>query len=147
MPRPLRRSVPRRSHVISRGETSSSSATPRLLSDAEKHELILAHTEHHRTRPESWGLGYAVGLVASCLVVALGWFATLNVNLRSGLSTAPDPAWVTVQDRLRGLKQDWQKQKPANTEEINKLRTQYEAAKKQATTESTTHTTTTNPER
>ncbi len=50
----------------------------RLISHEEKHELIRAHAATRRQRPQGYGLGYYIGVAASCLVVATGWLLTMN---------------------------------------------------------------------
>ncbi len=137
MPRIIRRAPPRRTKAAPRALTPDAQTTPRLISDAEKRELILAHAEHHRTRPQKWGVGYAVGLVASCLVVAVGWFMTLETNLRNGWPTSSDPSWTIVKDRLDDMKKDARERTRQETESIQRLREQYQKAKQQAVSATT----------
>ena len=140
----IRRSPPRRAKTLSLRETSGD-GTPRLLSAEEKHELILAHAEHHRSRSQPWGAGYAVALVASCLVVALGWFTTLDTNLRSGISHEPRTPWTGAKNHLQEMKQDWQSRARAGTESVQQIRQQYASARRAAQTSSVTSSTPIHP--
>lgn len=138
MTRPIRRAPPRRAKSAPRLLVLEADATPRILSDEEKRGLILAHAKHHRSRPQKWGLGYAVGLVASCLVVAFGWFLTLDTNLHNGWSTSPDPSWTVVKDRLHEMKDDARARTSQEVRAIQQLQGQYKTIKQQAASATST---------
>ncbi len=90
-----KRLPPRRS----KRTTSDHAEEPRVLSSEEKRELILAHAEA-RTPTSSWGFGYVVGIAASCLVVVSGWWWTLGTNLRTDISSSPNPKTQELQATL-----------------------------------------------
>lgn len=101
-----RRTPPKRTHVQHAAEESS----PVILSHEEKHELIRAHADARRARPEKMGLGYYIAVAASCLVVVSGWIYTLDRGLWTPPSK-PDPTVQQLEDNVERLKVQWEKAK------------------------------------
>ncbi|MSR85311.1 hypothetical protein EXS71_02655 [Candidatus Uhrbacteria bacterium] len=74
-----------------------------LYSAHEKHKLIMAHANARGERPD-WGLGYYIGIAASCLVVVTGWWLTLGTNLRTHVPTQ-DPSVQRLQKDIKDLRE------------------------------------------
>lgn len=76
----------------------------RILSEEEKHQMILAHAAKHSAHPQGWGIGYSIAIMASCLVVVSGWWLTLDSNVRRSLPTTSDQTWNEVKTGVEELK-------------------------------------------
>ncbi len=127
-------SVPRRPssrHVHTQTAASMNADEPRMISSDEKRELILAHAEARSRRPtQNWGMGYYIGIAASCLVVATGWWLTIGTSLRVRLPTEPDQAAQILKEQTDKLKEEWQK-KPSSeswSDAMNVVKQQYKDA-------------------
>src|SRR5574337_1583466 len=105
MPRATRRAPPaqRRPKATRQASVTTEDLRdePRMMSEDEKRELILAHAAARANEKGPWGPGYFVAVVASCLVVATGWWMTLNANVR----TVPWPQDPLVQGVSQSAKQ------------------------------------------
>jgi hypothetical protein len=71
-----------------------------MLNGEEKRELILAHAAAREQEPREWGLGYAVGLFATLLIVVTGWAYTFRQNIRARATPGPDPLIQGTRERV-----------------------------------------------
>lgn len=80
----------------------------RMLSADEKRGLILAHhaARKEHAHPRGWGMGYYIGIAASCLVIITGWWMTLGTNLRTGLKPESDEATQILQENMTDFQQN-----------------------------------------
>jgi hypothetical protein len=87
-------------------EVHQESDAVRMMS-SNKRELILAHhaARQKNPHPRGWGVGYYVGIAASCLVIITGWWMTVGTNLRHGLSTEPDEAAQIIQTNIEKFRE------------------------------------------
>ncbi|MBM3204819.1 hypothetical protein FJZ48_02460 [Candidatus Uhrbacteria bacterium] len=104
--------------------------TPRVMSSEEKAALIHAHhaARQRHAHPRGWGLGYYVGITASCLVIITGWWMTVGTNLRQSLSDQPDEAAQILQTNLKKFREGF----PAKNIETGKqqIKANVDAMKK-----------------
>lgn len=90
------------------------------MSSEEKYELIRAHAEARKARPNRLGLGYYIAIAASCLVVASGWLYTLDRGLWIP-PREPDPALQELQDTTAELKRQWEEARREAKEAISTI--------------------------
>lgn len=83
---------------------------PRILSEEEKHELILAHAQARKNEPREFGLGYYIAVAASCLVVMTGWWLTLGTTISSGVPQQSDPAVEALKEATEQLQASFETQ-------------------------------------
>ena len=102
-----------------------------MLNDEEKRELILAHAAARAHEPREWGIGYAVGLLATILIVVTGWVLTFERNLRVQLPTTQDSLVSGTKERVETILQNAPTPKQV-TDSVEAQRRAYEAAIKAA---------------
>jgi hypothetical protein len=136
MPKTTRRTAPRRSkkprpEPVLHEEVTWNLEEPHVLTEEEKRELILAHVAARAEEPRQWGIGYAIGLVASCLVVAVGWLMTFSSNMRASLTPEPEPLLEATREPL----QKFQEELPSLPDfgrPIEELKRQFEEERRRA---------------
>lgn len=118
----------------------SQDETP-LVVPHQKHALIRAHADARVKARTGWGIGYYIGVAASCLVVVSGWWLTLDQNIRSNIDPGRDPLVQVLDEGAEGLRQNVEQaaQGPngmhAMQVSVERLREEYERARIQAEAE------------
>ncbi len=113
-----------------------------LVAPQEKHALIRAHAEAREQARTRWGIGYYIGVAASCLVVVSGWWFTLDRNVRSNISPARDPLVQIIDEGMGDFRKNTQQSSSmgAVQDSMNQLRQEFERARTQAVAEQGTST-------
>jgi len=132
MKKPIRRS-PSKSKT-SRAASSASNEDRHLLSEEEKRELILAHTEARQDGQKSPGPGFYIAIVASSLAVIVGWWTTLGITINANASQQPDPAVEAFKEATQQLKAGLEKQSQGIKETVHEASDSLQQAVKASAT-------------
>lgn len=131
-------------HARVASETAFSAEHTPLIVPHEKHALIRAHADARAKVRTGWGIGYYIGVAASCLVVVSGWWLTLDKNIRTNLDPGRDSLIDVVSESTQELQQNTQNAADgahgirAMQSNLDLLRQEYERARIQAEASRTT---------
>ncbi len=117
-----------------------------FMSSDHKRELILAHAAVRHARPKiGWGIGYYVGVTASCLVVFSGWWMTVGTHLTSGISPQQDAAYQIIERNTQNLQVQTAADSQAVQQQITPLIQAENTASHGSTSSASTSTTISTP--
>lgn len=120
-----------------------------LIIPHEKQALIRAHADARVKARTGWGIGYYIGVAASCLVVVSGWWLTLDKNIRTNMNPGRDPLVQVLDESTDDLRDNMEQvaDGPNGTHamqaSVQRLREEYERARLEAQSQATTTSATT----